>query len=48
MTMDDIGKRAHILNNSHGKCVVSAYDRILYEGSIWNGLRAVIYFIFQK
>ena len=26
--MNDIGKRAHVLNNSHGRCVVGAFDKI--------------------
>ena len=27
MNMNDIGKRAHVLQHSYGRCVVSAYDK---------------------
>ena len=40
--MNDIGKRAHVLKHSHGRCVVGAFDKSLLEGSIWNGHRAVL------
>ena len=29
--MDDIGKGAHVLENSHGRYVVGAFDKILHE-----------------
>ena len=35
MAMNDIGKRAHGLKHSHGRCVVGAFDKILHEGFIW-------------
>ena len=41
-------KREHVLKHSHGMCVVGTFDKILYEGSIWTGHGAVIYFILQK
>ena len=41
MTMNDKGKRAHVLNNSHGRYVFGAFDKIWHRGSIWNGTRAV-------
>ena len=28
--------------------MVGAFDKILHEGSIWNGYKAVIYFILHK
>ena len=46
--MNDIGKRAHVLNNSYGRCVVVAFDKNLREGSICTGHRAVLYFILHK
>ena len=46
--MNDIGKRAHVLNNSHGKCVDGAFDKILHEGSIWADHRTVLLFILHK
>ena len=46
--INDIGKRAHVLNHSHGRCVIGSFDKILYEGSIWNGHRAVLSFILHK
>ena len=33
--MNDTAKRAHVIKNSHGSCVVGAFDKILHEGSIW-------------
>ena len=30
--MNDIGKRAHTLNYSHGRCVISSLDKILNGG----------------
>ena len=48
LAMNDIVKRAHVLNFSHGRCVVGALEKILYEGSIWTGPRAVIYFTLHK
>ena len=44
MTINDIGKIAHVLKHSHGMCVVGAFDKVLHEGSIWTGHRAVLYF----
>ena len=46
--MNDIGKRAHVLKHSDGRCVVGAFYEILYEGSIWTGHRAVLSFILHK
>ena len=43
--MNDIGKRAHVLNHSFGRCVIVFLDKILHEGSIWNVRRAVPSFI---
>ena len=46
--MNDIGKKAHILKHSRGRCVVGPFDKNLHEGSIWTGRRSVISFILQK
>ena len=46
--MNDIGKRAHVLNHSYGRCVIGSFDKILHEGSIWTGHRAVLSFILHK
>ena len=35
--MNDIGKRAHVLKHSNGRCVIGSFDKILHEGSIWTG-----------
>ena len=43
--MNDTVKRAHVMNHSHGRCVVSTLDKILHKGSIWTGHRAVLSFI---
>ena len=40
--MNDIGKRAHVLKHSHGRCVIGSFDKILLEGSIWKGHRAFL------
>ena len=42
------GKRAHVLKHSHGRCVIGSFDKILHEGSIWTGRRAVLSFILHK
>ena len=46
--MDDIGKRAHVLKHSHGRCIIGAFDKILHEGSIWTCHRDVLLFILHK
>ena len=46
--MNDIGKRAHLLKHSHGRCVIGSFDKFLYEGSTWTGHRAVLSFILHK
>ena len=45
VNMNDIGKRAHVLKHSHGRCVVGALDKNVHEGYIWTGHRSVLYFI---
>ena len=45
--MNEIEK-IHVLKHSHGRCVVGAFDKILYKVSIWTGNRAVLYFILHK
>ena len=39
--MNGIEKRAHVMNHSHGRCVISAFNNVLHGGSIWTGHRAV-------
>ena len=46
--MKDIGKRAHVMKHSHGRCVVFPLDKMLHKGSIWTGHIAVISFILHK
>ena len=46
--MKDIGKIAHVLKHSHGRCVIGSFDKILHESSIWNGRTAVLSFILHK
>ena len=46
--MNDIGKRAHVLNHSQGRCVVGASDKNLHEGFICNEHRSVLSFILHK
>ena len=48
MNTNDIGKRAHLLKHSHGRYVVVAFDKLLYEGYIWTGNRAALSFILHK
>ena len=33
--MNDIGKIAHVLKHSHGRCIIGSLDKMLHEGSIW-------------
>ena len=46
--MNEIGKRAHVLKHSHGRSVIGSFDKILHDGSIWTGHRAVLLFILHK
>ena len=46
--MNDIGKIAHVMKHSHGRYLVGAFDKILHEGSIWTGDRAVLSLILHK
>ena len=48
MTMDDIGKIAHVLKHSHKRCVVVDFDKNLHTGYICTGPTAVISFILKK
>ena len=36
--MNDIGKRAHVIKHSNGRCFVGSFDKILHEGSLWTGI----------
>ena len=46
--MNDIGKKAHVIKHSHGRCLVGAFDKSLLKGSIWTGNRAFLFFILHK
>ena len=46
--MNDIGKRAHVLKHSHGRCVIGSFDKILHEVSIWTGQKALLSFILHR
>ena len=46
--MNDIGKRAHVMKHLHGRCDIGYFDKILHEGSISTGHRAVLSFILHK
>ena len=46
--MNDIGKRAHVLKHSHGRCVIGYFGKNLHEGSIWTVHRALLSFILHK
>ena len=48
ITMNDIGKKSHVLKHSHGGCVVGVLDKKLHELSIWNRPRSVLSFILHK
>ena len=48
ITMNVIGKIAHVLNHSHVICVLGAFDKNLHEGYFWNGARVVPYFFLRK
>ena len=37
VNIKDIGKIAHAMNYSHGRCLVGSFDKISYEGSIGTG-----------
>ena len=47
-TLNDIGKIAHVLKHSHGRCVIGSFDKILHEGSLWTSHRALISFVLHK
>ena len=47
-TMKDTGKRTHVLKHSQGVCVVTAFDKIQHEGSIWTGYISVLSLILHK
>ena len=47
-TINIKGKRASVIKHSHGRFMVGDFDKILHEGSIWNGQGSVISSILQK
>ena len=46
--MDDIGKRAHVMKHSRGRCAIGVFDKNLHKGSIWTGYRSALMFILHK
>ena len=46
--MNDILKRAYVLKHSHVRCFIGSFDKLLHEGSISTGHRAVLLFILHK
>ena len=40
--MNEIGKRAHVLKHSHGRCVIGSFNKTFHEGSLWTDHRAVL------
>ena len=41
-TINIKGKRASVIKHSHGRFMVGDFDKILHEGSIWNGQGSVL------
>ena len=48
VNINDIGKVAHVLEHSHGRCVVGAFEKIVHEVSICTGHGAVLSFLLHK
>ena len=48
ITIYYIGKRENYIKNSHRRCVVGAFDKIVYEGSIRTVYGSVLSFILHK
>ena len=46
--LNDIGKTAHILKHSHGRCVIGYFNNFLHECSIWTCHRDVLLSILHK
>ena len=44
----DLGSRAHILKNLHGRMIFVPFENVFHEGTLCSGYRAVIYFILKK
>ena len=44
----DLGSRSHILKHLHGRMVFGPFEKVVHEGTLWSGYRAVISFIFTK
>ena len=39
----DLGSRAHILKYLHGRRIFGPFEKVLYEGTLSSGYRAVIF-----
>ena len=48
MTMNDIGKGAHVIKHSCRMCVVGVFDKNLHGVCIWTRQKSVLYFILCK
>ena len=48
MDTNDIMKRAHNINHSHGGCVMVSLDKINNVSSIWNVHRNVLFFTLHE
>ena len=44
----DLGSRAHILKNLHGRMIFGPFEKVFHEGTLWSGYRAVISFILTE
>ena len=44
----DLGSRAHILKHLHRRMIFGPFEKVLHEGTLWSGYRAVIFFILTK
>ena len=44
----ELGSRAHILKHLHGRMIFGPFEKVLHEGTLWSGYRAVISFILTK
>ena len=44
----DLGQRAHVPKNLHGRCIVGPFERVFHEISLWRRNRAIVSFIFHK
>ena len=43
-----MGSRAHVLKILHRRIILGRFEFFSYEGTLWRGHRAVIYFILKR